>query len=221
MVLRASLCALALIGCANARHALPDGDNQPPKDSPGGDDAERDAAPPVDSADGSGSGGGCAAFSGVLATWDFTGAAGSQAATDAKTTASGVTAGSVTRSAGLNAVAGANSINSSAWPTSAQLDPAKYYTLSITPPMGCTLSLTSAAVDAKASGTGPTMASIATSADAFAQTAAVSTTAPSTPTLAVSGASGTVEVRIYGFAASAGTGTFRIQNMLSVTGSLQ
>ena len=52
------------------------------------------------------------------------------------------------------------------------------------------------------------MAAVATSTGAFAQTAPISTTMPST-------------VRIYGFSASATTGTMRVQNMLTVTGSVQ
>ena len=105
--------------------------------------------------------------------------------------------------------------------TAATLDVTKYYTFSITPPSGCAMTLTSAAVDAKSSGTGPTMAAIATSADTYTATAAVSTTAASTPALTVVGATGAIEIRIYGYAASATGGTMRLQTTLSVSGSLQ
>jgi hypothetical protein len=40
------------------------------------------------------------------------------------------------------------------------------------------------------------------------------------PTLTVSSTSGSVEIRIYGFSASSTSGTMRLQNTLSVTGSL-
>ena len=76
------------------------------------------------------------------------------------------------------------------------------------------------AIDVSASATGPANASVGTSADTFTHAVQISTSAPSTPALTVS-ATGALEVRIYGFAASATTGTMRVQNMLSVTGSLQ
>jgi len=161
------------------------------------------------------------AFSGVMVTYAFAGAAGNQASTAASSTATGVTASPVTRAATLTAVSGANSINSSNWPTAATIDPTKYYSFSITPPSGCALTLTSAAVDAKASGTGPASAAIATSVDSYATTAAVSTAAASTPTLSVSGATSAVEIRIYGYGATATGGTLRLQTTLTISGSLQ
>jgi hypothetical protein len=165
--------------------------------------------------------GSCASpFTGVLATYSFTGATGNQASTAASATATGMTAGPISRSAGLTAVSGATSINSSNWPLSATLDPTKYYALSVTPPAGCTLSLTSAAIDAKSSSTGPATASVATSADNFAAAVTISTSAPSTPTLAVTNATGAIEIRVYGYSASATAGTLRLQNTLTVSGSL-
>ena len=161
------------------------------------------------------------AHSGVLATWDFTGATGSQASTAASSPAPGVTAGNIMRATTLMAATGSGSINSSNWATGAQLDATKYYTLSITPPTGCSLSLSSISIDVTSSGTGPTTASVATSADAFAQTSSVSTTAPSTPSLSVSGHAGAVEIRIYGYGATSTGGTMRAQNMLTVTGATQ
>lgn len=161
------------------------------------------------------------AFSGVMVTYSFASAAGNQASTAASTTATGVTAAPITRAATLTAVSGAGSINSSNWATSATLDPTKYYTFSITPPSGCALTLTSAAVDAKSSGTGPASAAIATSADNYATTAAVSTSAASTPALTVSGATSAVEIRVYGYGATATGGTMRLQSTLTINGSLQ
>ena len=157
----------------------------------------------------------------MLATYSFASAAGNQASTAASSTATGVTAAPITRAATLTAVSGANSINSSNWATSATLDPTKYYTFSITPPNGCTMILTSAAIDAKASGTGPASAAIATSGDTFMATSSVSTSAPSTPALTVVGANGSSEIRIYGYAASATGGTMRLQTTLTISGSLQ
>jgi hypothetical protein len=160
-------------------------------------------------------------FAGVLATWDFAGAPGSQVATAAKSSAPGVFAATVMRSAMLVPSAGANSISSSNWTTAAQPDKTLYYTLSITPPSGCAVSLTGMSVDVASSGTGPTAAAVATSADTFAQTAPISTATPSTPMLSVSKSAAVVELRIYGFGASGTAGTMRVQNMVTVSGSLQ
>jgi hypothetical protein len=215
------LAALLLLAsaCASA-HERP-----PASDAAGGgsDAAHGDAAvQPSDAkaADAPPSGSCANPFTGVLATYSFTGAAGNQASTAASATATGMTAGPISRSAGLTAVSGATSINSSGWPLTTTLDPAKYYTLSITPPAGCTLSLTSAAIDAKASGTGPAAGSVATSADNFTAAVTISTAAPSTPALSVSNATGAVEIRIYGYSATAAAGTLRIQNTLTISGSL-
>ncbi|MGE5184666.1 MAG: hypothetical protein ACM31C_21490 [Acidobacteriota bacterium] len=158
---------------------------------------------------------------GVLATWSFTSATGSQTSTTAASAATGVTASSFTRSASLTAVSGAGSINSSNWATSASRDSSRYYTLTITPPSGCTMSLTSAAIDAKTSTSGPASASIASDADSFAQTSTVAPNSTSSPSLSVTGATGAVEIRIYGYAATSTSGTMRVQNTFTVSGSLQ
>ncbi len=218
MLRRAPSVLLVLAGCATAREEPRTG-----SDANNAVDAAmqtpRDAPATMEDAAATGS---CAnAFTGVLATYSFTGAVGNQASQPASSTATGVVADPITRAAGLTPVSGATSINSSSWPLSATLDPAKYYALKLTPPSGCTLSLTGAAIDAKASGTGPAMAAVGTSADSFAQAVSISTTAPSTPTLSVSAASGAIEIRVYGFAATATGGTLRLQNTLTVSGSLQ
>ena len=186
-----------------------------------GDGAQQiDAAGHVDSPPGS-----CAnAFSGALATWSFTGEAGSQASTAATSSATGVNAGAVSRSASLTVASGVGSINSSNWATTASLDPSKYYTFTVTPPSGCQMDLTTLSIDTKISSTGPSMAVVATSDDAFGQTSSLSTSTSgvvSTPTLHVSGATSMVELRVYGFAASATGGTFRIQNTLTLNGALR
>ncbi len=156
--------------------------------------------------------------SGVLATWSMTTAPGGQATSAASSAAPGVTAGDLHRAAGLTASAGAGSMSASNWATSAQRDLSRYYTLSIAPPAGCRLDLSSLSVSAKASGTGPAAAAVATSADAFALTASVATAAPSTPALAVTDATGAVEVRLYGYGATSASGTLRLQTELTLSG---
>lgn len=165
--------------------------------------------------------GSCAqAFTGTLATWDFTADTGTEIMSAASATAPGVTASPVTRSADVSAASGASSMNATNWALAAHLDATKYYTLTLTPPGGCTLAITGLAVDAKASASGPSAASIATSADMFAAVASLSTTAPSTPAIAAT-ATTALELRVYGFSATSAAGTFRVQNQLTVTGSLR
>ncbi|CAN5720994.1 hypothetical protein BH11MYX2_BH11MYX2_27760 [soil metagenome] len=166
-------------------------------------------------------GGSCAApFSGVLATWSLTGQTGSQVSTAAATSTSGVTAGALKRGGALTPASGTNSINSSGWSLGAQ-DTTKFYTVTLTAPSGCSISTSSLALDMTASGTGPTSAAIATRADAFAATTPASTATPGMVSVTTSSASGMLEIRVYGSGASATTGTMRIQNTLTVTGTLQ
>src|SRR5260221_462376 len=117
--MRAALLSL-LVGCASASITAPDAVARVP-------DAKTGDAPVA----------ACGhVYSGVIATWSFAGELGSQAATPAATAATGMSAGSVSRSAALTAVSGASSINSSNWPAITQRDPMKYYTLSVTAPAG-------------------------------------------------------------------------------------
>ena len=219
-LIAAVLCA----GCATAGHP-----NQPPQRTDGGGmpiDASADAppgrpdAPPPDAfvQPPDGPSGSCS-YSGVLATWSFSGQSGSEASVSGTGMAS-VAAGALSRSSGLTAVSGSGSINSSNWATSASLDTSKYYTLTLTPPSGCSLSLTSMSITTQASGTGPANAAVGTSADSFGQTAQVSVNSQSSPNLSVSGQTGQVEVRIYGYKASSASGTFRLTATLTVSGSL-
>jgi hypothetical protein len=204
------LFVATLGACATAR-------NEPRGEADAAVDAPRSSG----SADAATSTGCANAFTGVLATWDFTGEAGNQASTAVKTTVTGIVAGPVQRAIGLTAVSGANAINSSNWSTAAQPDLTKYYALTIAPPSNCTLAITMVALDARASGTGPAMASVATSADGYAQKATASTAAASMAAVAVPAQGAQVELRIYGYDASATAGTLRLQTTLAITGSLQ
>ena len=170
---------------------------------------------------GSGSNGTCAmSFSGVLATWTFVGASGTQTATNAATMAPGVSATAISRAPALAAAAGLDSISAGNWPQITTIDPQSYFTASLTGPAGCHTVITSVGVDAKASNTGPAMGAVGTSADAFAAPVMISTSMASTPALTAT-ATGPLELRIYGFAATASGGTMRIQNTLSITGRVQ
>jgi hypothetical protein len=201
-----------LAGCATgvASHSMPDAaspqhpSSDAPTDSSGSDTIAACAQP----------------MSGALASWSFTGQPGSQASTAASMSAAGVTAQSVQRSPGVTSESGADSMNASNWATAGQPDQTRYFSLSIQPPSGCSLDITSLAIDAKASGTGPSHATLATSVDSFAQRVDLSTSSPSNLQLSVTHATGAVEVRMYGYSASAESGTLRLRNTLTITGSL-
>jgi hypothetical protein len=60
---------------------------------------------------------------------------------------------------------------------------------------------------------------VATDADGYATRTPVSTTAASTPTLAVD-ATTARQLRVYGYSATGASGTMRIQNTLTITGSV-
>ena len=165
---------------------------------------------------------GCAhPTSGVLVTFDFTGTTGSQTSTQPKSTATGILGGPISRSAGLTAVAGAGSINSSGWPTTTTLDATKYYTFTITPDPTCVMDLTSMSIDTKASNTGPASAAVATSADNFAGDTTFTPSSVANVTLSVTGANAAIEVRVYGYHASSTSGTFRVQNTFTISGALR
>jgi hypothetical protein len=165
---------------------------------------------------------GCAGHgtTGTLVTYVLTSESGSEASAPATTSTTGVTGGLLTRSSTLTAASGAGSINSSSWGTGATFSATKYYTFTVTPAAGCSVSLTKLALDVKASATGPTKGDVATSADAFGtHTAAFTGTSTPAVTLTASG-TGAIEVRIYGYAASASGGTFRIQNTITLSGTI-
>jgi hypothetical protein len=215
-VVTALVLGASLVACARGRSEEPVIDGAT---ADAGDQPMVDAAPMM--RDSPTSNGTCAmAFTGTLATWSFTGETGTQAMTAAATKANGVTAGAVTRAATLTAVSGAGSINSSNWPLTATRDATKFYAFTLTPPAGCELAITAAAIDARASGTGPASAQLATSADSYTAAATVSTSAAGNVAFTAT-ANGMIELRVFGFAATATGGTFRLQNTLSITGELK
>ena len=111
-------------------------------------------------------------------------------------------------------------MNADGWPASTQLDTTQgYYTFTITPPSGCTVSISSASITTSASSSGPGKIAIATSADQFAHTSSL--TASTTPSLSVSAATGTIELRVFGYDSSNLNGTMRISGTLTLTGSFQ
>jgi hypothetical protein len=222
-LMRTVLVTILLGACATARMEPTGGDQAQPDAGSGTPraDARVDAPQQSGTADAPSTGGCANVVSGTLATWDFAAQPGNQASTPVKTTATGVVAGAIERSAALTAVSGANAINSSNWPTAAQPDPTKHYKLTLAPPSGCSLSITAIAIDARASTTGPAMAAVASSVDTYASNVTISTAAASAPVMSVVNQTGTVEVHVLGYSATGTAGTLRLQGVLTVSGSLQ
>jgi hypothetical protein len=165
--------------------------------------------------------GACSAsgFSGALLKFDLSSQAGTEVTAAVTASANGVTGSALSRGGALTPTAGLGSINSSNWPT--LIDPTRYYHFTVTPAAGCTVRLTTLAVDLSASGSGPLTADVATSADNFAAHGGP-VAATGTASIYFSAVSGTgaIEVRIYGNGASSAAGTFRIQNTLTLSGTL-
>jgi hypothetical protein len=193
-------------------------DSSPPPPQQDSGTNQNDAAqqqPPQDS----GTNNACT-FSGTLVTYDFTGEPGNQTSTKATSSATNVTAGAFSRSTTLTASSGVDSINSSNWTTASKLDTTRYYTFTLTPQSSCTLDITKVSITTKTSSTGPVNGSIATSDDGFATTTSVTPNTTATASLSVNGATGAVEVRVYGFGASGVGGTMRVDTTLTVSGAL-
>jgi len=96
-----------------------------------------------------------------------------------------------------------------------------YYTFTVTPAAGCTLGLTSLALDVEASSTGPKNVEVGTSADGYATlSAAVAGTSSGNVALSASAAAA-VTVHVFGYGASGSAGTLRIQNTMTLSGTLE
>jgi hypothetical protein len=160
-------------------------------------------------------------FSGVLVTFDLSQESGNEASVTPASTAAGVSVGPLKRSSALSSVSGSGSINASGWATAASLDPARYYTFTVTPPAGCAATFTTLSVDSRASATGPSTAAAGTSADNFASPVTFSPGGVSSVAVTgAAGATGAIEVRIFGYAAGSTGGTLRIASTLTLSGSL-
>jgi hypothetical protein len=96
-----------------------------------------------------------------------------------------------------------------------------YYTFTVTPAAGCTVGLTSLALDVQASSTGPKNVEVGTSADSYATlSTAVAGTSSGNVALSASAAAA-VTVHVFGYAASGSAGTLRIQNTMTLSGTLE
>jgi hypothetical protein len=221
-----ALLLTCLFGCAIASRETSDSGTKPidARVQPFSDGASGDAPKNADAAIMADAASAVCAnmFTGVLVTYSFSGNAGNEATEPAASAVTGVIGTPIVRSNGLVAELDASSLSSSNWPTSTTVDPNRYYKFSIVPSTtNCLLSLTSVSIDPHASPLGPTIAAIATSTDNFASKSVIPVSSASTPALAVMNATSSVEIRIYAYGASSSGGKFRLDNTLTVSGSLK
>ena len=162
-------------------------------------------------------------FNGALVTFDLASQPGDEVSAAATSSAAGVTGGPITRAPGLTPITGNKSINASGWSQGSSADRSLYYAFTVTPAAGCTLTLTSLAIDVQASPTGPVSAAVGTSVDGYAAlSTAFSGTSTGTVTLPASSASSAspFTVHVFGYAATGPMGTLRIQNTLTLSGTI-
>jgi len=154
----------------------------------------------------------------VIAQYNFTGQPGNQASQAVATTAPGVTAGDIIRGPGLVPNAGATSINSNSWTLGGTIANAitnnDYYSFTIN--FGSTVfNLTTLDYNQQVSSTGPSTINLLTSIGGFVDTAVVASFASTSGPISVNlssltGVTGTVEFRLYGFGATNTAGTYRL-----------
>jgi MprA protease rhombosortase-interaction domain-containing protein len=147
----------------------------------------------------------------IIATYDFTGETGNQTTT-AFDSSYGVTAGGITRGAGLSSAALLNSMNSRQWTNSGSPDTGDYYQFTLAPLTGYTWDLTSLVFGEIGNSTGPTGVEVRTSLDSFATSTSLGsqTISPGVQgilafdlsSLADISSGQTLTVRIYGYNAS-------------------
>ena len=163
-----------------------------------------------------------------IAKWDFTGASGSQTSTSAASAVVGITADTISRGSGVTASGNSNSISSTTWTSSAIIDSNDYYTFAITIDAASTLNLDSISFAERRSGTGIRTLSVRSSLDGYASDLVTPIGVPDDTlvrdqTVSLSSSfdaltNTTVTFRIYGYAAEASTGSWRIQNHSTLGG---
>ena len=160
-------------------------------------------------------------ITGAIVTFDLSGQPGDEASAAATSSAAGVTGGSITRSTGLTPITGSSAINSSGWSEGSSADKSLYYAFTLTPAAGCTVTLTSLSIDVKASATGPSHADVGTSADGYTtlSTAFAGTSVDTVPLSAT--ATAPITVHVFGYGATSTQGTLRIENTMTVSGTIE
>lgn len=158
-----------------------------------------------------------------VATYNFSGATGSQTSQPVTSKDPNSTASDITRGSGVTATSGSGSINATGWTSSAQ-DANDYYEFTLTPASGYQLNITGISFSARRSAAGPPNY-LLTYAIAGNETTITTGTLSTTTSTSISPAfvlstPQTVRFRIYAWGASNSVGTFRLDNTLTVSASV-
>jgi hypothetical protein len=158
-----------------------------------------------------------------LVTWESTGLVGSEASFTSNFNVAGLNSSVITRGAGLTAAGNANRINATSWGITANADDAitgnDYFEFTVTPTGGSQFSLTQFLFNYERSATGPPNFVVRSSLDGYTTNigsisglAAAITTANSINISGVSGQTGPVSFRIYGYGATSTAGSGGFEN---------
>lgn len=161
---------------------------------------------------------------GQIASYNMSGIAQPATTVPASSSDPNASASNMARGAGITATSGANSINSRNWSTNTSAESGKFLEFTITPSATHNLSIASLTFNGRRTSTGPTTIELFTQNGAEAEVSR-GTISPTTSDanytipFAYNTNGAPLTFRIYGYNASSGTGTFRI-NSLSVNGNV-
>ncbi|QMW02765.1 T9SS type A sorting domain-containing protein [Spirosoma foliorum] len=159
-----------------------------------------------------------------VATYTFTSSdPGNQTSKAVTSKDANITASDITRGAGISPVTTISSINSSDWNSSTQ-NATDYYEFTLTPNTGYQLNLTGLNLTERRSNTGPTTYliaySIAGGSETTVSTGPLSGTVDAALNISLSiQTAQSIRFRIYAWGATSNSGTFRLNNSLTVTGA--
>lgn len=167
----------------------------------------------------------------LVSSYNFAGAPGDQVFTAPTSVITGLTASNLTRGSGVSANAGAGSINSNSWTTGNSPDVNDYYQFAITVGANYELTLDNLTFSETRSGTGIRNFTLRSSTDSFSTFSTLATidvpdntsTRPHDISLSSLGTlleGTTVTFRLYGYAAEAATGTWRLTPAVNVYGTV-
>lgn len=154
-----------------------------------------------------------------LAVWELSASAGNQASNSTTSTATGISAGNLSRGSGVNAAGASGSMSSNGWYSSSATTTLTnaianndYYEFTLVVQAGYVANVTSAQIALQASNTGPGSATLRSSRDSYAANLGATATVPTssalrTFTFSLTNLTGTTTFRLYGYGSTAGGST--------------
>ncbi|HKP69693.1 MAG TPA: YDG domain-containing protein, partial [Pyrinomonadaceae bacterium] len=163
---------------------------------------------------------------GTLGNFATLGLSGATVSVAPSNLATNISFSNLTRGTGLTAASLTNAFNSSGWTTSATPDANDYYEFTITPNAGFAFSTSELRIGLQRSSTGPPNLVLRSSLDSYASNigpviapptgSTATTTIDLSPVAGLQNAMAPVTLRFYGYGASSGAGTLRIERVTSV-----